>query len=93
VIIDAALANAMERARGTGDAPDAQARLIHDLAITGAEHIARSAAERERLLAELADPDWTATHLDSAVVDEVLTRRKPVGCAECPQSHLTEGPS
>jgi hypothetical protein len=78
VSVDDPLAEALERARelrDEGPARVADASLIRELAIDGAKQLERSSTERRRLLEELADPRWTAAHLDPQALGEVLALR------------------
>lgn len=60
---------------GGGEARLADASLIHELAIKGAEDLEREDAQRRRLLDELSDPDLTAARLDGDALREVLALR------------------
>lgn len=80
--VDPPLSEALERARGLrgevdsgGRARLADASLIHDLAIEGAQRLERQVAERQRLLDELADSELTGSHLSRAALQEVLALR------------------
>lgn len=82
VTVDPPLAEALERARRLrGEGPghlgavSADASLVHDLAIEGVERLELADADRRRLLAELADPELTASRLDPDAINEVLALR------------------
>ncbi len=80
--VDAPLSEALERARGLHGKADSEGRarladasLIHDLAIEGAQRLERQVAERRRLLDELADPQLTAARLNADALQAVLALR------------------
>lgn len=58
-----------------------KASLIHDLAIQGAERLERQAADQQRLLDELADPNLTASRLSADALQEVLALRAASPCS------------
>lgn len=82
VSVDPPLSEALERARGLRRDVDrggrtrlADASLIHDLAIEGAQRLERQVAERQRLLDELADSELTGSHLNPGALQQVLALR------------------
>lgn len=68
--VDRALGQALARARRVLN-EDRDGRLVHDLAIRGAEAVVEGEARRRQLLAELADPDLTSKRLDLEALSRV----------------------